>query len=46
MQRRVPDCGFARSLTGFQPAHTLDDIIRDVIQDQAAQPHAAAVSAS
>jgi UDP-glucose 4-epimerase len=45
MQRRVPDCGFARSLTGFRPAHTLDDIIRDVIQDQAAQRDAA-VSAS
>jgi nucleoside-diphosphate-sugar epimerase len=46
MQRRVPDCGFARSLTGFRPARTLDDIIRDVIQDQAAARPAATVSAS
>jgi len=46
MQRRVPDCTFARSLTGFNPAHTLDDIITDVIADQAAQRPVAAVPAS
>jgi UDP-glucose 4-epimerase len=34
MQRRVPDCTLARSLTGFQPTRTLDDIIHDVIEHQ------------
>jgi UDP-glucose 4-epimerase len=46
MQRRVPDCTLARSLTGFRPVRTLDTIIHDVIQDQAAQRRVAAVSAS
>jgi UDP-glucose 4-epimerase len=46
MQRRVPDCTFARSLTGFHPVRTLDDIISDVIGDQAARRAAVAVSAS
>jgi UDP-glucose 4-epimerase len=46
MQRRVPDCTFARSLTGFRPVRTLGTIIRDVIQDQATQHPVAAVSAS
>ena len=31
MLRRVPDIGKIRTLTGWQPRHTLDDIIRDVI---------------
>ncbi len=31
MLRRVPDIGKIRALTGWQPRHTLDDIIRDVI---------------
>ncbi len=35
MQRRVPDCTLAHSLTGFKPIHTLDDIIHDVIEEQA-----------
>lgn len=34
MQRRVPDCALARSLVGFEPARTLDDIIGAVIEDQ------------
>ena len=34
MQRRVPDCTLARSLVGFDPARTLDDIIGAVIEDQ------------
>jgi UDP-glucose 4-epimerase len=34
MQRRVPDCTLARGLVGFEPAHTLDDIIGAVIEDQ------------
>ena len=46
MQRRVPDCTFARSLTGFRPVRTLDTIISDVIGDQTAQRAVAAVSAS
>jgi UDP-glucose 4-epimerase len=36
MQRRVPDCTLARSLTGFQPTRTLDDIIHAVIEHQTA----------
>jgi UDP-glucose 4-epimerase len=48
MQRRVPDCTLARTLTGFRPARTLDTIIHDVIHDQTASriTAAAAVSAS
>ncbi|WP_243788241.1 NAD-dependent epimerase/dehydratase family protein [Saccharopolyspora gloriosae] len=34
LQRRVPDCGKARALIGFQPTRTLDDIIRAVIDEQ------------
>lgn len=34
LQRRVPDCAKARELIGFQPARTLDDIIRAVIDEQ------------
>ncbi len=34
MQRRVPDCTLARGLVGFEPAHSLDDIIDAVIEDQ------------
>jgi UDP-glucose 4-epimerase len=46
MQRRVPDCTLATTLTGFRPARTLDTIIRDVIRDQEAQRPATAVTAS
>ncbi|MFY9933526.1 MAG: NAD-dependent epimerase/dehydratase family protein [Streptosporangiaceae bacterium] len=34
MMRRVPDCSFAGELVGFKAAHTLDDILRDVIADK------------
>ena len=44
MQRRVPDCTLARTLTGFTPSRTLADIIHDVIRDQATS-HAGAVTA-
>jgi UDP-glucose 4-epimerase len=48
MQRRVPDCTLATTLTGFHPTRTLDTIIHDVIHDQTARrtTAAAAVSAS
>jgi UDP-glucose 4-epimerase len=46
MQRRVPDCTLARTLTGFSPARTLDTIIHDVIRDQSAQRPVSAVTAS
>jgi UDP-glucose 4-epimerase len=36
LQRRVPDCTLAHTLTGFKPTRTLDDIIHDVVEDQAA----------
>jgi UDP-glucose 4-epimerase len=35
MQRRVPDISKIRSLIGFQPARSLDDILTDVIRDVA-----------
>ncbi|HCU92916.1 MAG TPA: nucleoside-diphosphate sugar epimerase [Actinobacteria bacterium] len=44
LQRRVPDCTLARTLTGFTPSRTLEDIIHDVIRDQATS-HAGAVTA-
>ncbi|MGW1678065.1 NAD-dependent epimerase/dehydratase family protein [Saccharopolyspora sp. NPDC002376] len=34
MQRRVPDCARARELIEFRPQHSLDDIIRAVIDEQ------------
>jgi len=34
MERRVPDCTLARGMVGFASAHTLDDIIGAVIEDQ------------
>jgi len=34
MQRRIPDCTLARTLCGFAPRRTLDDIIEAVIDDQ------------
>ena len=34
MQRRIPDCTLARTLCGFAPRRTLDDIIEAVIEDQ------------
>jgi UDP-glucose 4-epimerase len=46
MMRRVPDCSLARELVGFSPSRNLDDILRSVIQEQAARLSPAAVSAS
>ena len=34
MQRRVPDISKIRSVLGWEPLRTLDDIIRDVRDDQ------------
>lgn len=34
LQRRVPDCSRARELIDFRPERTLEDIIRDVIDEQ------------
>jgi hypothetical protein len=36
MQRRIPDYTLARTLCGFVPQRTLDDIIEAVIEDQKA----------
>ena len=44
LQRRVPDVTLARTLTGFTPSRTLEDIIHDAIRDQATR-HAGAVTA-
>ncbi|WP_190815407.1 NAD-dependent epimerase/dehydratase family protein [Saccharopolyspora pogona] len=40
LQRRVPDCSRAGELIDFRPERTLDDIVRDVIDEQvrAGQP--------
>jgi UDP-glucose 4-epimerase len=46
MQRRVPDCTLATTLTGFTPTRTLDTIINDVIADQKTQQPTTAVTAS
>jgi UDP-glucose 4-epimerase len=42
MQRRIPDCTLARTLCGFAPQRTLDDIIKAVVEDQEAGHRAAA----
>jgi UDP-glucose 4-epimerase len=44
MQRRMPDCTLARTLCGFAPQRTLDDIIDAVIEDQQAGRSAAAAA--
>ncbi|MGD0687957.1 MAG: NAD-dependent epimerase/dehydratase family protein [Streptosporangiaceae bacterium] len=44
MQRRIPDCTLARTLCGFTPRRTLDDIIEAVIGDQQAASGATAAS--
>jgi UDP-glucose 4-epimerase len=44
MQRRVPDCTLATTLTGFHPTRTLDTIIHDVIHDQTASRNTAAAA--
>ncbi len=43
MQRRIPDCALARTLCGFAPQRTLDDIIKAVIEGQEADRGAAAL---
>jgi UDP-glucose 4-epimerase len=43
IQRRIPDCTLARTLCGFAPQRTLDDIIRAVIEGQEADRGAAAL---
>ena len=44
MQRRVPDCSLARDLVGFQPNRGLDEIIADVVDEEAAERRSAVVS--
>jgi len=44
MQRRIPDCTLARTLCGFTPRRTLDDIVEAVISDQQAARGATAAS--
>jgi UDP-glucose 4-epimerase len=46
MQRRIPDCTLARTLCGFAPRRSLDDIIQAVIEDQEADQRAEAAAAS
>jgi UDP-glucose 4-epimerase len=41
MQRRMPDCTLARTLCGFAPRRTLDDIIEAVIEGEQAERGAA-----
>ncbi len=42
MQRRIPDCSLARSICGFSPRRSLDEIIESVIEEQEIERHAAA----
>jgi UDP-glucose 4-epimerase len=44
MQRRIPDCTLARTLCGFTPQRTLDDIVEAVVSDQQAARGATAAS--
>jgi UDP-glucose 4-epimerase len=44
MQRRMPDCTLARTMCGFAPRRTLDDIIEAVIEDQKVRSAAAATA--
>jgi UDP-glucose 4-epimerase len=47
MERRVPDTGKLRSRTGWSPRYGLDDILRDMIADAAAEiPEAAGLVTS
>ncbi|MGW5094222.1 NAD-dependent epimerase/dehydratase family protein [Streptomyces nodosus] len=41
MERRVPDTAKLRALTGWQPRHTLDDIIADALADARSEWHEA-----
>ena len=38
MERRVPDIGRIRGLTGWEPTRSMDDILNDVIAFERAQP--------
>jgi UDP-glucose 4-epimerase len=38
MIRRVPDLTLARQLIGFTPKHTLDEVLRDVIEGEKLEP--------
>lgn len=44
MLRRIPDCTRARTLCGFTPRRTLDDIVEAVIEDQEDSQNATAVA--
>jgi UDP-glucose 4-epimerase len=44
LQRRMPDCTLARTLCGFTPSRTLDDIVEAVIEDQEASRNTAAAA--
>ncbi|MFP4229396.1 MAG: hypothetical protein ACLFTE_11305, partial [Salinivenus sp.] len=42
MKRRTPDISKLRDLVGFEPTHTLADILRDVLADVQARPNGSA----
>ena len=44
MQRRIPDCSLARTLCGFTPRRSLDDIVEAVIESQEADRSAGAAA--
>jgi UDP-glucose 4-epimerase len=44
MQRRIPDCSLARTLCGFTPQRSLDDIVGAVIESQEADRSAGAAA--
>lgn len=44
MQRRIPDCSLARTLCGFTPRRSLDDIVEAVIESQEADRNAGAAA--
>ena len=46
MQTRVPDCTRARRRIGFEPAHSLTDIVNDVAMAQSASVEAAVARAA
>ena len=46
MQRRVPDCTRARRRIGFDPVHSLADIVNDVAMSQVSSVEAAVARAA
>lgn len=46
MERRVPDLSKARRLIGFKPTRSLDDVIDDILADEARSPGAIAARAT